>query len=47
MENILGNLNTEFLGKNLIILDEVDSTQKYIKNISKDAPNGLVVVAFT
>lgn len=45
MENILGNLNTEFLGKNLIILDEVDSTQKYIKNISKDAPNGLVIVA--
>lgn len=45
MENILKNLNTEFLGRNLIILDEIDSTQKYIKNISKDAQNGLVVIA--
>lgn len=44
MENILKNLNTKILGKNLIVLEEVDSTQKYIKEIAKDAPNGLVVV---
>ncbi len=45
MEDILKNLNTKILGKNLIVLEEVESTQKYIKNILKEAPNGLVVVA--
>lgn len=37
-------LDTKFLGQNLIILEEVDSTQKYIKNL-KEAPDGLVVIA--
>lgn len=45
MENILKNLNTKIIGKNLIILEEVDSTQMYIKDIAANSPDGLVVIA--
>lgn len=40
----LDNLNTEFIGRNVIYFDAVDSTQTYAKEL-KDAENGTVVIA--
>lgn len=40
---ILENLNTKILGKNIIIYDIVDSTQEEIKK--KDYPNGTVIIS--
>lgn len=43
MNEIIG---TKFLGKNLIIFEEIESTQKYLKELDKEkAPNGMVVIA--
>ena len=45
-EKIIKSLDTKIIGKNLIVLEEVDSTQKYIKEKAKQgAENGLVVIA--
>lgn len=44
-EEILKKLDTKFLGKQLIILEEIDSTQSYIKERADELPNGLVVIA--
>ena len=46
MEETIPKLNTKFLGKNLIILEEVPSTQNYIKKMREgDKKDGLVVLA--
>ncbi len=44
-QKILKKLHTQFLGKKLIILDEIDSTQRYVKEKANELPNGTVVVA--
>ena len=42
----MNKIDTKLIGKNLIILEEVNSTQKYIKEKAKQgADNGLVVLA--
>ena len=42
----MNKIDTKFIGRNLIILEEVDSTQKYIKEKAKHgAEDGLVVIA--
>ena len=39
-------LNTKFLGREIIYLEEIDSTQDYVKmQLKEDASNGLVVIA--
>lgn len=49
MENynkIKEKLDTEFLGSKIICLEEIESTQDYVKmKLREDAPNGLVVIA--
>lgn len=46
IEKIKEKLDTLFLGKNLIYLKEITSTQDYIKTrLKEDLPNGLVVLA--
>ena len=46
-ENSLAkNLDTAFMGSNLIVLDSTDSTNNYLKNIARNgAKNGTVVIA--
>ncbi len=44
-EEISKNLHTQFLGQKLIIFDEIDSTQTYIKERASELQNGLVVIA--
>ena len=42
---IKSNLNTDIIGKNIIILDEVDSTNTYLKELgAKSAEEGTVVI---
>ena len=49
MENyneIKEKLNTKFLGREIIYLEEIDSTQDYVKEKAKEnAPSGLIVIA--
>lgn len=46
LDEIKEKLNTKFLAKEIIYLEEIDSTQDYIKEKAKEnAPSGLVVVA--
>lgn len=49
MENInkiKKNLNTKILGKEIVYLEEIDSTQDYIKTLAKKSVcDGLVVIA--
>ena len=40
----LKNLKTDFLGKKVIYFEEIDSTQKYIKNNISNLENGTVVI---
>ena len=42
---ISAKVNASVLGKQIIVLDEVDSTNNYAKIVSKDMPNGTVIVA--
>ncbi|MCI9365886.1 MAG: hypothetical protein HFJ54_04790 [Clostridia bacterium] len=44
-EEILKKLDTKFIGRNLIVLEEIDSTQKYAKSIAEKAENGTIVIA--
>lgn len=41
----LSNLDTEVLGRNFIYYKVIDSTQKQLWKISKDAPNGTLIMA--
>ncbi len=42
---ISAKVNASVLGKQIIVLDEVDSTNNYAKIVSNDMPNGTVIVA--
>lgn len=39
------NLSTKIIGKNIIIFDEIDSTNKFLKENSKEIDEGTVVLA--
>lgn len=45
VEKIKSKLNTKALGRKLVYLKEVDSTQDYIKRNEKDIIDGTVVIA--
>ena len=45
VEKIKSKLNTKVLGRKLVYLKEVDSTQDYIKRNEKDIIDGTVVIA--
>lgn len=43
---IIQNLNTKFIGKNILIFEEINSTNTYLKNLNtKNLPEGTVVFA--
>ncbi len=42
---ISSKVTASVLGKKIIVLDEVDSTNNYAKIVSKDMPNGTVIIA--
>lgn len=44
MKNI-NNINTTFIGKKIIYLEEIDSTNTYLKNIGNQEKDGTVVIA--
>ncbi|GAA0701815.1 biotin--[acetyl-CoA-carboxylase] ligase [Paraclostridium ghonii] len=44
-ENILHDLNTIFIGKEIIHFDSIDSTNNYAKNIANEAIDGTVVIS--
>lgn len=44
-ENILHDLNTIFIGKEIIHFESIDSTNNYAKNIANEAQNGTVVIS--
>ena len=44
-QNIYHNLKTEFIGKNIIHLESIDSTNDYLKKIGNDVQNGTVVIS--
>ncbi len=44
-ENILHELNTEFIGVDIIHFDSIDSTNNYAKNIASDKPNGTIIIS--
>lgn len=44
-ENILHNLNTKFIGKEVIHFDSLDSTNNYAKTIASKAINGTVIIS--
>ena len=44
-ENILYNLNTKFIGRNIIHFDTIDSTNNYAKSIANDALDGTVIIS--
>ncbi|WP_018590154.1 biotin--[acetyl-CoA-carboxylase] ligase [Terrisporobacter glycolicus] len=44
-QNIYHNLKTEFIGKNIIHLESVDSTNDYLKKIGNDVQDGTVVIS--
>lgn len=45
-DKVKEKLNTKFLGRQLIYLKEIDSTQDYVKmKIKEEAHEGLVVIA--
>ena len=44
-ELILKQINTEYCGKNVVYLDETDSTNEYAKKIAKESASGTLVVA--
>ncbi len=46
LDEIKEKLNTKFIGREIIYLEEIGSTQDYVKEKAKEnAPNGLVVIA--
>lgn len=45
IEKIKEKLNTKLLGKNMIYLKEIDSTQEYIKRSKDELKEGTVVIA--
>lgn len=44
-QNIYHNLKTEIIGKNIIHLESVDSTNDYLKKIGNDVQEGTVVIS--
>lgn len=44
-ENILHELNTEFIGADIIHFDSIDSTNNYAKNIANDKSNGTIIIS--
>lgn len=44
-QNIYHNLKTDIIGKNIIHLESVDSTNDYLKNIANDIEEGTVVIS--
>lgn len=44
-ENILHELNTEFIGADIIHFDSIDSTNNYAKSIANDKLNGTIVIS--
>ena len=44
-QNIYHNLITDIIGKNIIHLESVDSTNDYLKNIANDIKEGTVVIS--
>ncbi|MCC3870081.1 biotin--[acetyl-CoA-carboxylase] ligase [Terrisporobacter mayombei] len=44
-QNIYHNLKTEFIGKNVIHLESVDSTNDYLKKVGDDVQEGTVVIS--
>lgn len=44
IEKIQEKLNTRILGRNIIYLEEIDSTQEYIKRNEKDLVDGTIVI---
>lgn len=44
-QNIYHNLKTQIIGKNVIHLESVDSTNDYLKKIGNDAQEGTVVIS--
>lgn len=44
-ENILHNLNTKFIAKEIIHFDSLDSTNNYAKTIANKAVNGTVIIS--
>lgn len=44
-ENVYYNLDTKFIGKNIVHLDTVDSTNNYAKSIANDVADGTVVIS--
>ena len=45
VDSIMSELNTEWFGNRIVIMDETDSTNEEIKRSGADAPNGLLVIA--
>ena len=44
-QNIYHNLKTDFIGKNIIHLETVDSTNDYLKKIANEVEEGTVVIS--
>ncbi|MCG4682595.1 hypothetical protein L0P16_15975, partial [Faecalibacillus intestinalis] len=44
-ENILHNLKTKFIGKEIIHFDSIDSTNNYAKSIANEAKDGTVILS--
>ncbi|GAA0102398.1 biotin--[acetyl-CoA-carboxylase] ligase [Paraclostridium bifermentans] len=44
-ENILHNLKTKFIGKEIIHFDSIDSTNNYAKSIANEATDGTVILS--
>ena len=44
-QNIYHNLNTKFVGRNILHFDTIDSTNNYLKKISNEAEEGTVVIS--
>lgn len=44
-ENITYNLNSKFIGRNILHFDTIDSTNDYAKKIANDMENGTVIIS--
>src|SRR5574344_1705753 len=44
-QNIYHNLKTDFIGKNIIHLETVDSTNNYLKKIGNEIEEGTIVIS--
>lgn len=44
-ENILNKMSTDIIGRNVVYLDETDSTNEHAKRIAPESPHGTLVAA--